>query len=311
MLCLHTYRLNGASLTDDSLPQMANKILPISQHAFLYNKQIKAFANTTMALLRQQQPLITRLSSRIIAPFLKITLYYNALDYHHLKRPDPMRYIRHTLSLAALLPLTAIAADKHVHGEAELFIAIEGKQILIEFESPADNILGFEHAPKTKKQRELLESSLDKLKSHRALISVSGAACEQVATDVESPFADHDEDHHQEHNHDEHKHEEHHGEHKHDEHHDEHDEQHHKEQHAHHDHHDEHDHGDHKDDGHSDFHASYKLVCDKNVAETLTATINAFETFSGFEKIQVNWVTPDKQGASTATPAKTLVAIGR
>jgi len=42
-----------------------------------------------------------------------------------------------------VLANAAVAGDKHVHGEAELFVAIEGNKVLVELESPAANILGY------------------------------------------------------------------------------------------------------------------------------------------------------------------------
>lgn len=45
----------------------------------------------------------------------------------------------------------------HVHGVAELSMAYEGKLISFNFEGSADGILGFEHAPKTDKQKKAVE----------------------------------------------------------------------------------------------------------------------------------------------------------
>ncbi len=214
-----------------------------------------------------------------------------------------MLNIRNTLPFLVFFPLAAISAEKHVHGEAEMFIAIENKQVLIELESPADNILGFEHEPKTKEQHKLLDNSIDKLKSYTSLISFSAGACKQVDVEVKAPFEDHhgEEDGHHEHHDGEHGHDKH-DEHKHDKHDDEHGHEEHKE-HAGHEDHEDH------EDGHSEFHTSYTLACSKNVEGALTATVNAFKNFSGFEKIQVNWVTTNKQGSFKASASKTQLKI--
>jgi hypothetical protein len=45
----------------------------------------------------------------------------------------------------------------HVHGAAEINIAVEGKKIVVEFRSPTEGIMGFEHEAKTdsdKKKRD-------------------------------------------------------------------------------------------------------------------------------------------------------------
>jgi hypothetical protein len=61
-------------------------------------------------------------------------------------------------------------AHSHVHGVAEVTIAVEGKKLAIEFVSPADGLMGFEHEAKTdadKKKRDaalkILESRFDDL----------------------------------------------------------------------------------------------------------------------------------------------------
>jgi len=41
----------------------------------------------------------------------------------------------------------------HVHGVAELRVVVDGSQLQISLESPLDNLLGFEHVPRTDVQR--------------------------------------------------------------------------------------------------------------------------------------------------------------
>ena len=41
----------------------------------------------------------------------------------------------------------------HVHGVAHLNVALEDNELYIEFISPAANIVGFEHQPKTEKTK--------------------------------------------------------------------------------------------------------------------------------------------------------------
>ena len=45
----------------------------------------------------------------------------------------------------------------HQHGHAELQVAFAGEQIDLLLESPAWNLLGFEHQPRTKEQRQKLD----------------------------------------------------------------------------------------------------------------------------------------------------------
>lgn len=216
----------------------------------------------------------------------------------------------------AFLPVVSMAADKHVHGEAQLFIAIEGNQLLIEFESPADNILGFEHTPNTASQKARLKSSLVTLADYTSLAEFPGGACKQVSYNLESPFEEHhetevkDEDHssaHNEHEGESHKEE---GHEKHDEHEGEgHEGEGHKEE-----GHEEHDHAkgqhdEHEEEGHTEFTATYTLHCDEAAQSISTVNLNAFKSFNNIQSITVNWVNPKGQGSAQATPTKKVVTI--
>jgi hypothetical protein len=62
-------------------------------------------------------------------------------------------------TLALILPAwlcavpPALAGDAHVHGEARLAVAVDGPTLTLMLESPADNLLGFEHAPRNDSER--------------------------------------------------------------------------------------------------------------------------------------------------------------
>jgi hypothetical protein len=54
--------------------------------------------------------------------------------------------------LFAAAPFLAAQAQQqhaHVHGQMKLDVAIDGPTVVIDMESPLDNIVGFERAPKT------------------------------------------------------------------------------------------------------------------------------------------------------------------
>lgn len=237
--------------------------------------------------------------------------------------------------LALVLGLSSMplmAADKHVHGEANLYIAIEGKMVAIELESPADNILGFEHQPKTKKQHQLVESASALLADYRNLVQLNDASCTLESANIEAPFAEEDNDDHKGHDHDKHGHKEHHdhdkhkhdhkehghNEHKghgHDKHHDHHEKEHdHKEHHDHDKHHNDHKghghHGEHDEDAHADYRASYTLQCE-SLGSLTAVSVTAFDQFSGFETITVNWVTPSGQGSSKTTAKQPSVTLNK
>ena len=147
--------------------------------------------------------------------------------------------------------------DAHDHGHSRVNIALSGNEVLIELISPAANVIGFEHAPRTEDDHALIDAAVKQFKHGDEVFLMSDAAgCVQQDADIESSLledADHD-DHHDEHDDDAH--DVHHDEHDddaHDDHHDEHDD----------DAHDEHDddaHGDHEGESHSEFHVTLSLI---------------------------------------------------
>ena len=77
-----------------------------------------------------------------------------------------------TIPLAALFLTASIFAQQHrhegahEHGSASLGVVVEGRTIHFEFEAPADNIIGFEHEPKTAADRASQKAGLDKLRNN-------------------------------------------------------------------------------------------------------------------------------------------------
>lgn len=107
--------------------------------------------------------------------------------------------------------------DSHVHGNALLALALDGNRLSIEFESPLYNILGFEHAPSSDAEKQLVEKSESVLRSPSNLFSFnSEASCTLSSNNenfslIENNHSEHEDSEHKhnEHAHDEDKHEEH------------------------------------------------------------------------------------------------------
>ena len=64
----------------------------------------------------------------------------------------------------------ALAAEKrhfeaHVHGVAEINIAVEGSKADVEFRAPAENIMGFEHEAKSESDKKKRDASLRMLQT--------------------------------------------------------------------------------------------------------------------------------------------------
>ena len=91
--------------------------------------------------------------------------------------------------LAVAMPASTLAAEPgpHVHGAAELRVAVDANQLEISLESPLDSLLGFEHAPRTDKQRAAVRSMAAKLRQAQTLFLPTAAAqCKLVSVTLAS-----------------------------------------------------------------------------------------------------------------------------
>jgi hypothetical protein len=72
-------------------------------------------------------------------------------------------------NLQGLLLLVAIACaaqahlGAHVHGLVKLGVAVQGPTVSIELDSPLDNLLGFEHRPRTAAERQAARALLKQM----------------------------------------------------------------------------------------------------------------------------------------------------
>jgi hypothetical protein len=64
----------------------------------------------------------------------------------------------------------------HVHGIAALNLASEGKEVHVELDSPAANIVGFEHAPSSAEDRAALDQAIATLSDGAALLAFNAMA---------------------------------------------------------------------------------------------------------------------------------------
>ena len=85
----------------------------------------------------------------------------------------------------------ALAHGPHVHGTAELHVAVEDNRVDLELHSPLDNLIGFEHAPRTDSQRAAVKAMTAKLNKPEMLFRMPKAAsCRASPTHIDSPFND-------------------------------------------------------------------------------------------------------------------------
>jgi hypothetical protein len=92
----------------------------------------------------------------------------------------------------------------HVHGVAALNLALEGNEVQIEFDSPAANIVGFEHAPSSPDDHAALDKAVATLEDGDTLFRFNAdAGCRMETATVTSDMLDGNHAEHDGHAHDE------------------------------------------------------------------------------------------------------------
>ena len=188
-------------------------------------------------------------------------------------------------SLTMLSTGLSMAQDAHVHGIASINLVIEGDELEIEFESPAANIVGFEHAAESDQDKQAIEQALKTLGNPAAMFELpESAACS--LEEVEAELHGHDDEHQEAHEHEGHGHDEY----------DEHNE-------AHKDEHEGHGHDDHEGDHevHSEFHAHYHFECE-DPAKLTSIELPLFAQFPAIEEIHLQAITPRGQFGGDIEP---------
>ena len=71
-------------------------------------------------------------------------------------------------------------AKAHTHGVAELDLVRDGNNISVSLYSPLQNILGFEHAPKTDQEKAVAQKAVEVLKSGSLFVFDQNAGCKQI-----------------------------------------------------------------------------------------------------------------------------------
>ena len=170
--------------------------------------------------------------------------------------------------------------EAHEHGVAILNLALEGNDLYIEFTSPAANIVGFEHHPRTNEQRNVVKAAVNRLQEGDALFILSAGSQSKLMKSSVDTNIDKDTDNHSvsEHAHGE------------DEHHDK-------------------EHG--KADGqdrHSEFKAEYHFVF-KKPDRLSQIDVKLFGVFPGIEHIEVQLITETKQTAVELTAKKNKISF--
>lgn len=153
--------------------------------------------------------------------------------------------------------------EAHEHGVARMNVAVEGDIMYIEFSSPAANIVGFEHYPETREQKDAVKEAEKSLEAGEMLFVFSPEAAGRLTqSGVESDIGN-DSDHEP-------------------------------------DAEDAHEHHEDEDERHSEFRAEYRFLFEK--PEKLAyMDVMLFRIFPGIERIEVQLLTGTRQTALELT----------
>jgi len=93
------------------------------------------------------------------------------------------------LATAALLAQPAGAHRAHTHGQADLDVAIDGSRLSLALTAPANDVVGFEHAPRSAEQEAAVAAAAALLNAPVELFALPPAAgCTVAAVKVEVPW---------------------------------------------------------------------------------------------------------------------------
>lgn len=209
-------------------------------------------------------------------------------------KPSCLQYFS-CLSLLLSINLPVAAGNVHEHGKANIQLVIENQTIHVQFTSPADSVLGFEHQAVSPQEIARVKQAEQLLANHSNVIHFENLNCESKESVVDigallpiksesQPEQTADHSRHTDKLHDEHLHD-----HAHD--HDKHEHEEHK--------HHAKNHGRHADvpkSQHFEITTNYTLHC-HNINDLEAVAINAFTQFNALHEISLVWLKGNKQGA--------------
>ena len=176
----------------------------------------------------------------------------------------------------------------HLHGVAELTVAVEENAIAMMFTAPAASVVGFESEAASSEQLKAVEDARLVLRDPFRLVTFVGKECDLVQAVVDlTAISNSQKDEHEAH----------------DEGHDDHDEGHE----AHDEGHDDHDSTD-GEESHSDIIAKYEFECSSD-GQLKKLKFGPDELLFGLDKVNVMWVSESGQGAAEVTADQLVVEL--
>ena len=103
--------------------------------------------------------------------------------------------VKNTLAAAALVaaatPAPAAPQQAHQHGQAQANVAVQGNRLSVQLEIPLDSLLGFEHRPRTDRQRAAAQAAVQQLKAAASWLKPDAAAlCTLARSDINTQALD-------------------------------------------------------------------------------------------------------------------------
>lgn len=109
------------------------------------------------------------------------------MKHTRLRRTTGLAIAAALFAAAPFLSAQAQQQHAHVHGQLRLDVAVDGPTVVIDMESPLDNIVGFERAPKTDAEKKIVEDAVAQLRAADKLFIVDPAAnCKLGPVDLRS-----------------------------------------------------------------------------------------------------------------------------
>lgn len=96
------------------------------------------------------------------------------------------------IAVLPLMPFNAIAGagEAHVHGRAQVEIALDGPVMQLALKSPLESLVGFEHAPRTPAQQRAMRDMVAAFRQPAQLFApTAGAQCKAEPAEVAAPTA--------------------------------------------------------------------------------------------------------------------------
>ena len=109
------------------------------------------------------------------------------MKHIRLRRISGLAIATALFAAAPFLSAQAQQQHAHVHGQMKLDVAIDGPTVVIDMESPLDNIVGFERAPKTDAEKKTVADAVAQLRAADKLFAIDPAAnCKLGPVDLRS-----------------------------------------------------------------------------------------------------------------------------